>query len=104
MEEIAAVYGKALLEVGIEHGRLDELHEQLGQVADALDADRNLQVFFFSPYFSTQEKQDGLARMLSGADPLLSNFLGLLIEKHRMPVIFRIRRDFDERWEKHHRM
>jgi ATP synthase F1 delta subunit len=104
MEEIAAVYAQALLEVGIANERLDVLHEQLAQLADALDADRNLQVFFFSPYFSTQEKQDGLTRMLSGADPLLTNFLNLLIEKHRMPLIFRIRREFDKRWENHNRM
>ncbi len=42
--------------------------------------------------------------MLSDADPLVTNFLELLIEKHRMPVIFRIRRDFDQLWEHHNRM
>ena len=104
MEEIAAVYAQALLEVGIDHGRLDVIHDQLGEVADVIDSRRQLQVFFFSPYFSTQEKQDGLARMLSDADPLLMNFLNLLIEKHRMPLIFRVRRDFDQRWEEHNRM
>jgi len=104
MEEIAAVYAQALLEVGIAHDRLDTLHEQLGQLADALDANRNLQVFYFSPYFSTKEKQDGIARMLTDADPLLTNFLDLLIEKHRMPLIFRIRRDLHQRWEHHNRM
>jgi len=104
MEEIAAVYAEALLEVGVENGRLDVLHEQLDQLADALDANRELQVFFFSPYFSTTEKQDGLARTLTEADPLLTNFLNLLIEKHRMPVIFRIRRELDKRWEEHNRM
>jgi ATP synthase F1 delta subunit len=104
MEEIAAVYAQALLEVGIEHDRLDALHEQLGQLADALDSGRQLQVFFFSPYFSTEEKQDGLARMLTDADPLLTNFLNLLIEKHRMPLIFRVRRELDQRWEEHNRM
>jgi ATP synthase F1 delta subunit len=104
VEEIAAVYAQALLEVGIEHGILDELHEQLGQLADEIDAHRNLQVFFFSPYFSTQEKRDGLARLVTGANPLLTNFLALLIDKHRMPLIFRIRRDFDERWDEHNRL
>ncbi|MGH2851850.1 MAG: ATP synthase F1 subunit delta [Solirubrobacteraceae bacterium] len=104
MEEIAAVYARALLEVALEHGRLDELREQLGQLADAIDAHHDLQVFFFSPYFSPQEKQDGLARMIDGADPLLSNFLGVLIEKHRMPVIFRIRRELDRLWEEEHKM
>ena len=104
MEEIAAVYAQALLEVGIEHGRLDVIHDQLGELADVLDSRRELQVFFFSPYFSTKEKQDGLGRMLTDADPLLTNFLDLLIEKHRMPLIFRIRRDLDQRWEEHNRM
>jgi F-type H+-transporting ATPase subunit delta len=104
MEQIAAVYARALLEVAREHGRLDEVREQLGQVADAIDANHDLQVFFFSPYFSSQEKQDGIARMISGADQLLSNFLGVLIEKHRMPVIFRIRRELDRLWEEEHRM
>jgi F-type H+-transporting ATPase subunit delta len=104
MEEIAAVYAQALLEVGLENERLDVLHEQLDAVTDAVDGSRELQVFFFSPYFSTTEKQAGLGRMLTDADPLLTNFLDLLIEKHRMPLIFRIRRELDKRWEEQHRM
>ena len=45
----------------------------------------------------------GLARMLSGADAHFENFLNLLIEKHRMPLAFRIRAAFDELWEAEHR-
>jgi F-type H+-transporting ATPase subunit delta len=104
MEEIATVYARALFEAAQEHGRLDVVREQLGQVADALDANRDLQVFFFSPYFSTQEKRDGLAATLTDADPLLTNFLELLIEKHRMPVIFRMRRRLDSLWEQENRL
>ena len=36
------------------------------------------------------------------ADPTLVNFLELLIEKHRMPVIFRIRRQFDVLYDRAH--
>ena len=104
MEEIAAVYARALLEVAREHGRLDVVHEQLDELADAIDANRDLQVFLFSPYFSSQEKREGLERALTDADPLLTNFLGVLIEKHRMPVIFRIRRELDTLWETENRM
>jgi len=104
MEEIAAVYARALLEVAREHGRLDVVHEQLDELADAIDANRDLQVFLFSPYFSSQEKREGLERALTDADPLLTNFLGVLIEKHRMPVIFRIRRELDTLWEAENRM
>lgn len=103
MQEIAAVYARALLEVALEHDQLDTIHDQLDQFADALAGNQQLQVFFFSPYFSTQEKEDGLSRLLSGEDSHFRNFLSLLIEKHRMPVIFRIRAAFDELWEHEHR-
>jgi ATP synthase F1 delta subunit len=99
MEEIARVYADALFGVGKERDNLDELHEQLGQFADALDESRELQTFFFSPYFSTEEKEEGLRKAVTGADEVIVNFLALLLENHRMPVIFRVRRDYDALWE-----
>ncbi len=103
MEEIARVYSEALFDVAKEKGKLDEIHEQLGQVADGIADNRDLQVFLFSPYFSSSEKREGISRVVSGADPELVNFLELLAEKHRMPAIFRIRRRFDETWAKEER-
>jgi F-type H+-transporting ATPase subunit delta len=99
MEELAQVYGRSLFQAALERGVLDLLREQLGQFADALDAQRELAVFFFSPYFSTTEKQQSLSTLLVGADEILVNFLSLLIENHRMPVIFRIRQEYDRLWD-----
>ena len=104
MEEIAAVYARSLFEVAQEQGKLDTIREELGEFADALDGNRELQVFFFSPYFSTIEKKDGLDRAVSDADPIFVNFLKLLIENHRMPVIFRVRRVVDELWRKENKL
>jgi F-type H+-transporting ATPase subunit delta len=104
MEELAEVYARALFEVAREHGKLDELREQLSQFADALEQNRELAVFFFSPYFSTQEKQDALQRILDGADEVFLNFLKLLIENHRMPVIFRARQQFERMWEQENKL
>ena len=98
MEEIARVYGDALFEVAQEEGKVDEIRDELGEFADALNEDRDLQVFFFSPYFSSQEKRDGIEKSISGASDAFKNFLALLAEKHRMPAIFRIRAYFDELW------
>src|SRR5919197_324283 len=103
MEEIARVYAEALFEVAKDKDKLDEIHDQLGEVADAIAENRDLQVFLFSPYFSSSEKREGIARVISGGDPALVNFLELLAEKHRMPVIFRIRRRFDEMWAREKR-
>ena len=103
MPDAARVYAEALFEVARDKGKLDAVRDDLAQFADALDADRELRVFFFSPYFSSEEKRDGLKRAVSGADPELINFLELLIEKHRMPEIFRIRRQFEELWKRENR-
>jgi F-type H+-transporting ATPase subunit delta len=104
MEEIARVYARSLFEVAKEHDKLDVVREQLGQFADALADQRELSIFFFSPYFSTQEKEDGLGRLLDGVDDVVANFLKLLIEKHRMPAIFRVRREYEALWERENQL
>jgi F-type H+-transporting ATPase subunit delta len=104
VEEIAQVYARSLFEVAEEAGKLDDVREQLGEVADALASDRDLQVFFFSPYFSTEEKSEGLDKAVTGADPIVVNFLKLLIEKHRMPALLRIRRAYDSLWEDYNKL
>ena len=103
MEELARVYAESLFGVAREKGTLDTVREQLGQFSAALEEDKDLQVFFFSPSFSSKEKLDGLNSAVSGADPELQNFLELLIEKHRMPAVFRISRQFEELWKQENR-
>jgi F-type H+-transporting ATPase subunit delta len=104
MEEIAQVYARALFEVATEHDTVDVVRDQLGQFADALGESRELQTFLFSPYFSSEEKKEGLDKAVTGADEAVHNFLALLIENHRMPVVFRVRREFDRLWEEAHRL
>jgi F-type H+-transporting ATPase subunit delta len=104
MEEIAQVYSRSLFEVAKEQDKLDAIRDQLGEFTDALNDNRDLQVFLFSPYFSTVEKKEGLHKVLDGADPAFANFLELLVEKHRMPTLFRIRRQFEERWQEENRL
>jgi F-type H+-transporting ATPase subunit delta len=99
MEEIAQVYARSLFEVAQEQDKLDEVRDQIGQFADALGESRELQTFFFSPYFSTEEKKKGLDSALDGADETVENFLALLIENHRMPALFRVRRELDAMWQ-----
>ena len=104
MEEIAEVYSRALFEAAKDSDALDRVHDELGEFADALDADRNLQVFLFSPYFSSAEKRDGIRKIVSDADERVVNFLELLAERHRMPALFRIRRSFDSMWAEENKL
>jgi F-type H+-transporting ATPase subunit delta len=104
MEEIAEVYARSLFEVAKEHDVLDRVHDELGEFAEALDQDRTLQVFLFSPYFSSTEKREGVRRIVSDADERFLNFLELVAERHRMPALFRIKRAFDALWADEHKL
>src|SRR3954447_17160973 len=103
MQEAARVYAEALLDVAQEKGKLDAVRDEPAPFVEGGDGNRELQVFFFSPYFSTAEKVAGLKRAVSGADQELLNFLELLIEKGRMQEGFRIRHQLDELWKQENR-
>ena len=104
MEEIAQVYARSLFEVAKEHDEVDEIHEELGEFADAIDGSRQLQLFFFSPYFSSEEKKDGVHKVVEDGNEHFMNFLELVAERHRMPAIFRMRREYDELWRKENKL
>ncbi|MGN6166977.1 MAG: F0F1 ATP synthase subunit delta [Solirubrobacteraceae bacterium] len=99
MEEIAQVYARALFEVAEERGELDAIREQLDQFAAALNNNRELQIFFFSPYFSAEEQKQALHRVIEGALPTFVGFLETLVDGHRMPVLFRIQARYERLWD-----
>ncbi len=104
MEEIAEVYSRALFEAAKDGDALDRIHDELAEFVQAVDESDDLRLFFFSPYFSSEEKKDAIDKVVSGADERFVNFLELLAERHRMPVIFRIRRRFDELWREENKL
>lgn len=103
MEALARVYAESLFGVAKDKGDLDVVRDQLNELVGALESSKDLEVFFFSPYFSSQEKLDGLQRAVEGANPEFLNFLELLIEKHRMPAIYRIAREYEDLWKQENR-
>jgi F-type H+-transporting ATPase subunit delta len=104
VEEIAEVYARSLFAVAQEREQIDEIRDELGAFADALNDSRDLRVFLFSPYFSTEEKKDGLRRTVQDAQETFMNFLEALLERHRMPVIFRIRARYEALWQEENKL
>jgi F-type H+-transporting ATPase subunit delta len=99
VEQVAEVYARALFEVASDRGVLDVVRDQLGQFVDALSANHSLQTFFFSPYLSTEEKKEGLGRLIEGAAQTFMSFLETLVERKRMPEIFHMRTRYEELWD-----
>src|SRR4051794_31055313 len=98
MEEIARIYATSLFEAAEGRGKIDSIKSQLEQFDDALASNEELKPFLFSPYFSGEEKADGIERILDGAEPEFVNFLKLLAERRRLPALSRIRNQYEALW------
>lgn len=104
MEEIARIYATSLFEAAEDRGKVDSIRQQLDQFAAAVESNDELRLLLFSPYFSGEEKADGLTRIISGAEPEFVNFLKLLAERHRLPAIQRIRTQYEALWAEHNKL
>ena len=89
------MYARALFEAAQEEGKLDVVHEQVGQLRDAVTAVDELRLLLENPEVDTRVKQDVLADVAAGADELVVNFVKLLAEKGRAAELDEVAAEFD---------
>ena len=77
------MYARALFQAARDEGRLDVVHEQLGDFAAALHAMPALRGALANPELDTKEKAGIVEDILGGADELVLNFVLLAVEKGR---------------------
>ena len=100
MEEIAQVYARALFEVASEQDTLDRVHDQLGAFADAMSREPRADgLLLLAVLLGRRRRRRAWSGPCTGASPAFANFLQALIERHRMPAIFRIRTEFNALWD-----
>ena len=89
------VYARSLFQAAREDGKLDVVHEQLGDFAAAIADVPELRRLLENPELDPQEKAGVLAEILGEADELVRNFVLLTAEKGRAGEIEEIYRELD---------
>ena len=84
------MYARALFQAARDEGRLDVVHEQLGDFAAALQDVPALRGALANPELDTKEKAGIVEDILGGADELVRNFVLLTVEKGRAAEIAQI--------------
>jgi len=92
---VARTYARALFAAAKEHGRLDEIREELDTFVATIREVPELQALIRNPQLDPPAKADALAAVLEGADELLRNFARLVAEKGRAPMLEEIAREYD---------
>jgi F-type H+-transporting ATPase subunit delta len=89
------IYANALFEAAKEKGRLEAVRDELHSFVDAADQVPELRELLLNPEVDSRQKVDALSALLAEADELTRNFLLLLAEKGRTPLLHEIVREFD---------
>jgi F-type H+-transporting ATPase subunit delta len=99
---VALRYAQALLEVCVERGEVDGVSESFDGMMAAMTGLPDLRVFLQSPQVRTQEKKELLRNVLGGkVEPVLLDFVELLIDKDRLLHVGDIHEEFQTLVERH---
>ena len=89
------MYARALFQAAQDAGKLDVVHEQLGDFAAAIGDVPELKRVLENPELDPQQKAGVLGEILGGADELVHNFVLLVSEKGRAGELEEIHRELD---------
>ena len=89
------IYARALFDAAKEQGRVTQVHEELGDFAEAAAEVPELRALLENPEIDPRAKQAALGELLGGGEELVRNFLLVLVEKGRTGELDEIRRELD---------
>jgi F-type H+-transporting ATPase subunit delta len=95
MAVVARTYARALFEAAKEHGRIDEVRDELDTFVKAVDEVPELRSLIRNPELDPPAKAAALDAVLEDADELIRNFVRLVTEKGRAPQLDEIAREYD---------
>jgi F-type H+-transporting ATPase subunit delta len=92
---VARTYAKALFDSAKEQGRIEEVRTELSELVHAIQEVPELQAMIRNPELDPPAKAGALAAVLEEADELVRNFVRLVAEKGRAPILDEIARELD---------
>jgi F-type H+-transporting ATPase subunit delta len=95
MAVVARTYAKALFDAAKEHGRVDEVRDELASIVTALHEVPELSALLRNPELNPPAKAQALGALFEDADELIRNFLRLVAEKGRASLLEEIAREYE---------
>ena len=96
MAVVARTYARALYGAAKDKDRLGEIREELDAFSGAIRDIPELQALIRNPELDTRAKTEALDAVLEDADELLRDFVRLVTEKGRAPMLEEIAREYGE--------
>ena len=93
---LAKRYAKALVEIAQEQNALDKYAEDLGSLSRLVEESKDFREILINPVFTRDDKKNIAGPVLQkmGADPIVINFVYLLIDRKRIDQLAGIEKAF----------
>lgn len=96
---VASTYAEALYESAVERDALAEVSEQVAEIVGAVVEVPQLRDLLTNPEIESSQKKAATAALLEGANPVVRNFMQVLIDRGRAAALPEIAAAFAERVE-----
>lgn len=80
---VAKRYAKALYDIGMEQGKSEIFAENLTEIASLLKESAELKEMIQNQSIQNDDKKKAMAVILEGKEPMVCNFVNLVIDKNR---------------------
>ncbi|MDF9825722.1 F-type H+-transporting ATPase subunit delta [Breznakia sp. PF5-3] len=95
MASLAAVrYSQALFELGKEEKKLDVFKKDLENIDNVILENQELSQVLKHPQVEKEDRKAILVKIFKDVDPLIINFLKLLVDRNRFQSIHEIKKDY----------
>ncbi|GLC47420.1 hypothetical protein PLESTB_000542900 [Pleodorina starrii] len=96
--EVSESYAKALVELADEKGKLEAVHADVDAVSSLMKENKKLAELIMNPVVDGEKKRAVLAKIAkeAGFQQYTVNFLNLLVEKDRLPLVPEICECFED--------
>lgn len=84
MAEIVEPYAEALMSVAQAHNLAEPFGDDMRELLNLLENSQELREFIASPLIAAEKKKAVLEQIVSGVNPLMVNFLRLLVDRRRI--------------------
>ncbi|GAB4139180.1 MAG: ATP synthase F1 subunit delta [Bacteroidia bacterium] len=95
-------YAKSLIDLSLEKGQLEQVHEDMRIVLSAIRENKDLEILLKSPVIKTDKKQDILKAVFGGNIGVISSeFIDIITRKRRENQLETIAESFLSQYKKH---
>lgn len=80
---VAKRYAKALYDIGTEQGKSEIFAENLNELAALLEANEEVGAMLLNQSIQNDDKKKAINALLNGMEPMVINFVDLVVDKNR---------------------